>query len=179
MSLMRIHMGGFGGQGILLIGKMLAHAAMLDEKEVTWMPAYGPEMRGGTANCTVCVDDKPITSPVVTKCDVLIVMNGPSLAKFENMLVPGGHLFVNTKLCPDPPKRDDIQIHYCDATAMSEAKYGSAKVANMIMLGAVLKVTGLSTFETMKEVFAESLTGDKAKLIPQNMEAMNLWSEDE
>ena len=177
MALKRIHMAGFGGQGILLIGKLVAHAAMLDDKEVTWMPAYGPEMRGGTANCTVCIDDEPITSPVVDKCEVLIAMNGPSLEKFEHMLVPGGDLFINTNLCPNPPKRTDINVHYVDSTKIAEETFGSAKAANMVMLGALLKVTGFSTVETMEEVFKETMTGSKAKFIPMNVQALNAWDE--
>lgn len=177
MALKRIHMAGFGGQGILLIGKLVAHAAMLDDKEVTWMPAYGPEMRGGTANCTVCIDDKPITSPIVGQCEVLVAMNGPSLSKFEHMLVPGGDLFINTNLCPDPPTRDDIDIHYVDSTGIAEEMFGTAKVANMVMLGALLKVTGFSSIETMEHVFEESMTGSKARFIPLNIKALNAWSE--
>lgn len=175
MALTRIFMAGFGGQGILTIGKMMAQAAMHDGKEVTWMPAYGPEMRGGTANCTVCIDEKPITSPIVTKCEVLIAMNGPSLKKFENMVVPGGDLFINTQLCPEPPERTDINIHYVDSTGLAEEKLGSPKAANVVMLGAVMNMTGFTTEETMEAVFQETMTGAKAKLIPMNMQALNVW----
>lgn len=178
MALKRIHMAGFGGQGILLIGKMLAHAAMLDDKEVTWMPAYGPEMRGGTANCTVCIDDKPITSPIVTKCEVLVAMNGPSLKKFLPMVVPGGDVFVNTSLCPDPVDRDDVTVHYVDSTEIAEEKFGTAKFANVVMLGAILQVTGFTTKATMEEVFKESMTGGKAKFIPKNVAALSAWSKE-
>lgn len=177
MALKRLHMAGFGGQGILLIGKMVAHAAMLDDKHVTWMPAYGPEMRGGTANCTVCIDDVPITSPIVTNCEVLIAMNGPSLKKFENMVVPGGDIFINTSLCPEGTTRTDVNVHYVDSTAIAEETFGSKKASNMVMLGAVLKVTGFSTVETMTHVFEESMTGAKAKFIPMNVEALNAWEE--
>lgn len=177
MTLKRIQLAGFGGQGILLIGKMVAHAAMLDDKEVTWMPAYGPEMRGGTANCTVCIDDKPITSPIVNQCEVLVAMNGPSLEKFEGMVVPGGDIFINTSLCPDPVKRSDVHVHYVDSTGISEEQFGRPKFANMVMLGAIMKVTGFTTKSTMQEVFEESMTGDKARFIPKNLEALDAWSE--
>ena len=177
MALKRLQLAGFGGQGILLIGKMIAHAAMLDEKEVTWMPAYGPEMRGGTANCTVCIDEKEITSPIVNQCDVLVAMNGASLKKFEKMVVPGGDIFVNTSLCPDAPERKDVRVHYVDSTAIAEAKFGSPKASNMVMLGAILKITEFSTIETMKSVFEESMTGDKARFIPMNLEALSAWCE--
>jgi len=175
MGLKRFHLAGFGGQGILLIGKMIAEAAMLDDKEVTWMPAYGPEMRGGTANCTVCIDEKEITSPIVNKCDVLVAMNGASLEKFEHMVVPGGEVFINTSLCPEPPKRKDLVVHYVDSTAIAESKFGSPKAANMVMLGAILNVTKFSTIDTMTKVFEESMTGAKAKFIPMNVEALSAW----
>jgi len=178
MALTRFQLAGFGGQGILLIGKLIAQAAMMDDKEVTWMPAYGPEMRGGTANCTVCVDDEtPITSPIVNRCDVLVAMNGASLKKFENMVVPGGHIFINTSLCPDPSSRKDVTVHYVDSTAIAEEKFGSPKAANMVMLGAIMKVTGFSTPETFKAVFEETMEGPKAKFIPMNMEALTAWEE--
>ncbi len=172
-----IFIAGFGGQGVLLIGQMLSYAALFDDKEVTWMPAYGPEMRGGTANCTVVISDTAISSPLVTECDVLIAMNGASLAKFEDMLVPGGELFVNTGLCPEPPKRKDINIHYVDCTNIAEEKLGNTKVANMVMLGAVNQITKITTLETMFKVFEYTLKGPKAKLIPLNMRAMEAWSE--
>lgn len=177
MSAKKIYIAGFGGQGVLLIGQMLAYAALFDDKEVTWMPAYGPEMRGGTANCTVCISDDPIASPVITECDILIAMNGASLEKFEHMLVPGGELFVNTGLCPNPPKRTDINIHYVDCTKIAEEKLESTKVANMVMLGAVNKIAGITSLDTMFKVFEYTLKGAKAKLIPLNMRAMEAWSE--
>lgn len=177
MSTKKIYIAGFGGQGVLLIGQMLAYAAMFDDKEVTWMPAYGPEMRGGTANCTVCISDKKIASPVITECDILIAMNGASLAKFEHMVVPGGELFINTGLCPNPPTRKDINIHYVDCTNIAEEKLNSNKVANMVMLGAVNKIAGIASLETMFDVFNYTLKGPKAKLIPLNMRAMEAWTE--
>ena len=177
MSLKRIQMAGFGGQGILLLGKLIALAAMYDDKEVTWMPAYGPEMRGGTANCTVCIDEKPITSPHVTKYETLVVMNEPSLRKFESMLVPGGDLFVNSSLIKVKPTRTDINIYYVDSTGIAEEKFGTSKVGSMVMLGAILKITNFSTLETMAKVLEETMTGSKAKTIPMNMEALNAWTE--
>ena len=116
MATKKVFVAGFGGQGVLLIGQMLAYAAMYEGKEATWMPSYGPEMRGGTANCTVCISDKPIASPLVTTCDVLVAMNGPSLDKFEDMLVPGGHLFVNASVINYKARRTDVNVHYVDCT---------------------------------------------------------------
>ena len=176
MALKRIHMAGFGGQGILLIGKLVAHAAMLDDKEVTWMPAYGPEMRGGTANCTVCIDDEPITSPVVDKCEVLIAMNGPSLEKFEHMLVPGGDLFINTNLCPNPPKRTDINVHYVDSTKIAEETFGSAKAANMVMLGALTECMNEIGLEDVISIMKHEME-KKPQLIEINEKAIRKGAE--
>jgi 2-oxoglutarate ferredoxin oxidoreductase subunit gamma len=177
MSTSRIFVAGFGGQGVLLIGQMLSYAAMYEGKEVTWMPSYGPEMRGGTANCTVCISDKPITSPLVTTCDVLVAMNGPSLDKFENMLVPGGHLFVNASVINYKPKRTDVQVHYVDCTQIAEHEVGNAKTANMVMLGAIIRTSHVVTLDIMDEVLAHTMTGKKEKLIPANKVALSAWKE--
>ena len=107
----RMFFAGSGGQGTLAIGQMIAKAAMEEGREVTWLPSYGPEMRGGTANCTVVVSDQPIRCPLIDEADVLVVMNLPSLLKFEPMVVPGGLLFVNSDLVPQEPKRSDLRIH--------------------------------------------------------------------
>lgn len=177
MSTSKIFVAGFGGQGVLLIGQMLSYAAMYEGKEVTWMPSYGPEMRGGTANCTVCISDKPITSPLVTTCDVLVAMNGPSLDKFENMLVPGGHLFVNASVISYKPKRTDVQIHYVDCTQIAEHEVGNAKTANMVMLGAIIRTSKVVTLDIMDHVLAHTMTGKKEKLIPANKVALSAWKE--
>ena len=159
MATKKVFVAGFGGQGVLLIGQMLAYAAMYEGKEATWMPSYGPEMRGGTANCTVCISDKPIASPLVTTCDVLVAMNGPSLDKFEDMLVPGGHLFVNASV-----------IHY-------KARRTNGKTANMVMLGAIIRASGVVSLDIMDKVLAKTMTGKKEKLIPANKTALSAWKE--
>lgn len=176
MSTKKIFIAGFGGQGVLLIGQMLSYAAMYEGKEVTWMPSYGPEMRGGTANCTVCISDEPIASPIITSCDVLIVMNGPSLEKFENMLVPGGELFINSSMIQQKATRTDVNVHYVDCLQIAE-DLGNAKAANMVMLGAIIRVSGVVELSIMEKVFAKVMTGGKAKLIPLNMKALDAWSE--
>ncbi len=175
MSLKRIIVAGFGGQGVLLIGQMIAYAAMYADKEVTWMPTYGPEMRGGTANCTVCVSDDPIASPVVTECDILVAMNGPSLEKFGPMLVPGGDLYINSTVIKDEVPSDDINVYYVDTTKIAEEKVGNAKTGNMVMLGAVLRKSGVVDIEVMDKVFEYKITGEKAKLIPANKQALTAW----
>ncbi len=177
MSAKKIFIAGFGGQGVLLIGQMLAYAAMFEEKEVTWMPSYGPEMRGGTANCTVCIDDeKTIASPLVTKCDYLVTMNGPSLMKFENMLSPGGQLFINSSIVTEIPKRDDVEVNYVDCLRLAQES-GNSKAANMVMLGAIIEKSQVVKKKTMEKVFEKIFTGGKAKFIPSNIKAIDLWKQ--
>lgn len=171
----RIFIAGFGGQGVLLIGQMLAYAAMYQDKEVSWMPSYGPEMRGGTANCTVCISDTPIASPLVTACDVLVAMNGPSLDKYGSMLVPGGDLFINTSIIKDKVDRTDVNVHYIDCIDLAENKVGNAKTANMVMLGAIIRQTDVVDINVMDKVFEKTMTGGKAKLIPANKAALAAW----
>ena len=174
----KILIAGFGGQGVLLIGQMLSYAAMYEDKEVTWMPSYGPEMRGGVANCTVNISSSPIASPVVTKdFDVLIVMNGPSLEKFEKDLKPGGDLFINTSIVDIEPTRSDINIYRVDCNEVAESKIGNAKTANMVMLGAIIRKTGVVGLAIMEKVFNKVFTGKKAKLIPANQQALEAWDE--
>ncbi|NLU23517.1 MAG: 2-oxoacid:ferredoxin oxidoreductase subunit gamma [Clostridiales bacterium] len=177
MSTKKIFVAGFGGQGVLLIGQMLSYAAMYEGKEVTWMPSYGPEMRGGTANCTVCISDKPITSPLVTSCDVLVAMNGPSLDKFEDMLVPGGHLFVNASVINYKARRTDVKVHYVDCNKIAEHEVGNAKTANMVMLGAIIRASQVVSLDIMDQVLAKTMTGKKEKLIPANKQALSAWKE--
>lgn len=175
MSTKKIFVAGFGGQGVLLIGQMLSYAAMFEGKEVTWMPSYGPEMRGGTANCTVCIANVPISSPLVTNCDVLVAMNGPSLEKFEDMLISGGDLFINSSIVPQKATREDVNVYYIDCNDITEKKLGNPKAANMVMLGAIINVTGVVNKATMEKVFQKVMTGDKAKLIPLNVQALDAW----
>ncbi|MEE1037855.1 MAG: 2-oxoacid:acceptor oxidoreductase family protein [Eubacterium sp.] len=172
----KIFIAGFGGQGVLLIGKLLSYAAMIEDSEVTWMPSYGPEMRGGVANCTVCISKEPIASPYVLKdYDVLIAMNGPSLEKFEPGLKTGGDLFINTSVVDIEPKRTDINIHRVDCNGIAEGQLGNAKASNMVMLGAIIRQTGVVDLATMEKVFEKEFTGKKAKLIPTNLQALEAW----
>ena len=177
MAMKRIIVAGFGGQGVLLIGQMIAYAGMFADKEVTWMPTYGPEMRGGTANCTVCVSDEPIASPVVAQCDILVAMNGPSLEKFGPMLAPGGDLYINTTVMKDKVDRDDVNVYYVDTTDIAEKVVGNGKTSNMVMLGAILRKSGVVDIEIMDKVFEYKMTGGKAKLIPANKKALTAWEE--
>ena len=128
---------GFGGQGMLLIGKFLAMANMLDGKHVSWLPSYGPEMRGGTANCSVVVSDEPVGSPLVDNCDVLIAANLPSLDKFEPTVKPGGLIVVNSSIVDRKVRREDVRVVYCDSAKIAE-EAKNPKGANVAILGALM-----------------------------------------
>ena len=177
MKTSQILIAGFGGQGVLFAGKFLAYKGLCEDRQVSWLPSYGPEMRGGTANCTVCISDKPIASPLVTTCDVLVAMNGPSLDKFEDMLVPGGHLFVNASVINYKARRTDVNVHYVDCTHIAEHEVGNGKTANMVMLGAIIRASGVVSLDIMDKVLAKTMTGKKAALIPANKTALSAWKE--
>jgi len=179
MSTKRIFIAGFGGQGILLIGQMLAYTAMLEGREVSWMPAYGPEMRGGTANCTVVISDKPIASPIVTEVDVLLAMNGSSLDKFTDTVVPGGTIIVNSGIISKKVERTDVHAIYVDCNSVARDVLGNEKVANMVMLGALIGSSEVVDFSRIEEVMKNNFKGRKAKLIELNMRAVNYWKENQ
>lgn len=175
MAAKRIFIAGFGGQGILLIGQMLAYAAMLEGREVSWMPSYGPEMRGGTANCTVIIGDSPIASPIVTEVDVLLAMNGSSLEKFLPMVVPGGEVIVNSGIVRDRVARTDVSAIYVDCNRIALTELGNEKVANVVMLGALIASSDVVDLGLMEEVFRQTFKGGKAGLIDLNLRAVNYW----
>ena len=167
-------MAGFGGQGILLIGNMLAYAALEEGKYVTYMPAYGVEMRGGTANCTVVVSDQPIGSPIVGQPDSVIVMNMPSLKKFESWIKAEGNLFLNTSLVPEEEKtREDIRFYPVPANDLA-TEMGNARLANMILIGAYVEVTGTVSQEALISSLSKVISERNARFIPQNVEAIKL-----
>jgi len=165
-----IVMAGFGGQGVLLIGKLMAYAGMQAGHEVTWMPSYGPEMRGGTCNCTVVLSDKQIGSPLSKNPNVLIVLNLPSLDKFEDSVQPGGIIVVNTSLINRLPKRTDVTVVPVPANEIAR-ELGNAKAANMVALGAFLGASGLVQLEKVLAVLAETFAA-RPKLVPLNQEAL-------
>ncbi len=172
--LKKMFFAGSGGQGALAIGQLIAKAAMEEGNEVTYLPSYGPEMRGGTANCTVVVSDKPISCPLINECDVLVVMNLPSLLRFEPMVKPGALLFMNSSLIPEKAKRSDIRI--IEVPAVEEAqKLGIERAANMVMLGAILKETGVVRFETVYRELEHMFTGRKEKFLEPNRKAVDLY----
>ena len=158
---------GFGGQGMLLIGKFVAMACMLDGKHVSWLPSYGPEMRGGTANCSVIVSDEPVASPLVDKADVIVAMNRPSLDKFEEHVKPGGVLVINSSKAV----RDDITVVYCDANGIAES-IGNPKGANVAILGATLAKAPVTSVESMMEAIRIELGEKKARFLEGNKKAL-------
>ena len=170
----RMFFAGSGGQGTLAIGQIIAKAAMEEGREVTWLPSYGPEMRGGTANCTVVVSDQPIRCPLIDEADVLVVMNLPSLLKFESMVVPNGLLFINSDLVPQEPKRSDLRVHKIAVNTEAQ-KLGSDKAANIIMLGAILAETNLVKKETIEYELEQLFSGRKAKYLDMNRKALHLY----
>lgn len=163
---------GFGGQGVMSMGQLLAYAGMIEDKHVSWLPSYGPEMRGGTANCGVTVSDEEIGSPIITNdADIAIVMNLPSLIKFEKDVKPGGKIFINSSLIEKKVERTDIEVYYIDANKIA-ADIGNIKAANLVMLGAVLKSTPIVDIESILEAFKKVFGPSKERFIPQNREAL-------
>lgn len=162
---------GFGGQGVLLAGQLLAYAGMLEDKNVTWMPSYGPEMRGGAANCSVVVSDEVIGSAIVNEPDALIVMNRPSFELFEKTIVPGGVLIYNSSLIDLKSQRKDITIIPVPCNEIA-AELGNSKVANMVILGAYLKYSGVVDTENVLIALQDKLGEGKQHLIPLNREAI-------
>ncbi|AMW32209.1 2-oxoacid:acceptor oxidoreductase family protein [Fervidobacterium islandicum] len=167
----RMIFAGFGGQGVMLMGQILSLAGMLQGKNVTWMPSYGPEMRGGTANCTVVISNEPVASPVTDKAEVIVAMNIPSLLKFEPAVTPNGYLFVNQSVVDREPVRNDINIIKVPCNEIAD-KLGNLKVANMVMLGAVVGATDVVDVESVFKALEKKLSGGKATLIEINKQAI-------
>lgn len=173
MEEMRIVFAGFGGQGLLFAGKVVAYAGLIDGRELSWLPSYGPEMRGGTANCSVTISDEPIGSPLIMDPTVLIAMNQPSLLKFEDSVVPGGMILADTSLVTRLPERDDVKVFGLEATNMAEeAKLKG--LANIVLVGKLLKETGFCTQETIEAAIRKAVPPRKAALIEKNIQALNL-----
>ena len=162
---------GFGGQGMLLIGKFLAMACMLDGKHVSWLPSYGPEMRGGTANCSVIVSDDDVGSPMVDVADVVVAMNGPSLDKFENIVKPGGLLVINSSIIDRKSVRDDITVIYCDANGLAE-QVKNPTGANVAILGAMLQGCPIVDTDKMVEAIRIELGEKKLRFLEGNKAAL-------
>ena len=173
MKTTQILIAGFGGQGILFSGKFLAYKGLLDDIQVSWLPSYGPEMRGGTANCNVILSDTPVGSPIITAPDVLIAMNLPSLQKYVDTVVSGGQIYIDSSLIDARVERDDVEVFYIPATQMAKDE-GIATLANMIIVGHLLENHPELSFDGTEEVVEKLVPPKKAALKELNMKALSL-----
>ncbi|NTW04595.1 MAG: 2-oxoacid:ferredoxin oxidoreductase subunit gamma [Peptococcaceae bacterium] len=171
-----ILIAGFGGQGVLSTGQLLAEAGMVEGKHVSWIPSYGPEMRGGTANCGVTISDNPISSPVVTEPTTLIVMNRPSLEKFEKTVKKDGIIFINSSLIDIKATRKDVRVYYIPANEIAE-NIGNGKIANNVILGALIELTRVVTPGAVEKSLREVLPPHRHKMIPINLKALEAGAE--
>jgi 2-oxoglutarate ferredoxin oxidoreductase subunit gamma len=167
---------GFGGQGILFSGKFIAYKGLMDSKQVSWLPSYGPEMRGGTASCSVIVSDEPVGSPIVSKPDVLIAMNLPSLDKYESTVVPGGMIFLDSSLIERKVERDDVKVFYIPATRLA-GENGMPTLANMIIVGKVLKELDDYSAESVDAALSKVISAKRADMADINRKAMQIGAE--
>ena len=171
MKTTQILIAGFGGQGVLFAGKFLAYKGLTENMQVSWLPSYGPEMRGGTANCSVVLSDSPVGSPIITNPDVLIAMNLPSLQKFVNDVVPGGQIYVDSALIDAKVERTDVEVFYVPATQMAKDA-GFSTLANMVLVGKLLKECDAVPYAGNKETLESFIPAKKANLIDVNLQAL-------
>ncbi len=176
MSQRQFLFSGFGGQGILFAGKFLAYKGLTDGKEVSWLPSYGPEMRGGTASCGVIISDEPVGSPIVSNPDVLVAMNLPSLDKYESAVTPGGIIFADSTLIERKVQREDVTVYYIPATKMA-GDNGIPTLANMIIVGKLLAVLGENGEEDIANALRKVISARKADLYDANRKAMQLGAD--
>ena len=176
MKTTQILIAGFGGQGILFSGKFLAYKGLKEEKQVSWLPSYGPEMRGGTANCNVILSETPVGSPIITEPDVLIAMNLPSLEKYVDTVVPGGQIYVDSSLIDAKVTRTDVQVFYIPATKLAKDN-DIASLANMIIIGHLLENNPELSFEGTEAVVADLVPPKKAALVELNKKAISMGME--
>lgn len=169
----QILIAGFGGQGILFSGKFLAYEGLLEDKEVSWLPSYGPEMRGGTASCSIIISDTKIGSPIVNDPDVLIAMNLPSLDKYEGTTVSGGKIFVDSSLIARKVEKADVEAYYIPATSLA-SENGLTGLANMIMLGYMIKKTGVIPYDSFDRALAKVVPARKQDMLGANKKALEL-----
>ncbi len=176
MKTTQILFAGFGGQGVLFAGKFLAYKGLMEDLQVSWLPSYGPEMRGGTANCSVVLSDTPVGSPIITNPDVLVAMNLPSLLKFVDTVVPGGQIYVDASLIDAKVERTDVEVFYIPATQMAKDA-NIASLANMIIVGHLLENHAELDFNGTDTVVNKLVPPKKAALIELNMKALTLGKE--
>ena len=166
---------GFGGQGVLFAGKVVAYAGLIEGRELSWLPSYGPEMRGGTANCSICLSDEPIGSPLVTNPNVLIAMNRPSLDKFVNDVEPGGVILLYSSLIDVKVERDDVTTYYVPASTLAEEN-GLKGLANIILVGKLFKEVGFCSAETLDKALQKCIPARKAAMLDFNRKAIEIGS---
>ncbi len=176
MSQTQYLFSGFGGQGILFAGKFLAYKGLMEDRQVSWLPSYGPEMRGGTASCSVILSDDPVGSPIVTRPDVLVAMNLPSLDKFEDTVAPGGIIFVDSTLVERKVNRTDVTVHYIPATKMA-GDNGMPTLANMIIVGKLLKELGEYDPDSITTTLGKVISARKANMLDINRTALQLGAD--
>ncbi len=169
----KLIVAGFGGQGVMLLGQLLSYAATEEDYNTVWIPSYGPETRGGTANCSVIISSDEINSPVVSMCDTLIALNEPSLKKFESKVKPGGTIITNSGLIKDYDYRSDVTVHAIDASQMA-LEIGNLKTINMVTLGAYIGAKKIFTPDQITAIFKKIFTGSKEKLIDVNKQALKV-----
>ncbi len=173
MNTIQILLAGFGGQGVLFVGKFLAYKGLIEDKQLSWLPSYGPEMRGGTANCSVILSDEPVGSPIVTEPDCLMAMNLPSLDKFEASVVSGGRIFVDSTLIERKIAREDVKAFYIPATKMA-MDMGSPNLANMIILGKMIRECPEIGTDNVETTLKKIVPPKKANLIESNLKAIQM-----
>ena len=169
----QIVIAGFGGQGLLFSGKVLAYGGLIENRYLSWLPSYGPEMRGGTANCSVILSDREVGSPIVDHPDILMVMNAPSLDKYEATVAPGGKIFIDSSLIGRKVERSDVDVYYIPATEMAR-EMGAPSLANMILLGALVAQTNCISEETLDAALLKVVPARKADMIELNRKALAL-----
>ncbi len=176
MSTKQMLFSGFGGQGILFAGKFIAYKGLIEEKQVSWLPSYGPEMRGGTASCSVIVSDDPVGSPIVSNPDVLVAMNLPSLDKFEASVAPGGMIFADSTLIERQVMRDDVKVFYIPATRLA-SENGMPTLANMIIVGKILASLGEFDEDAINAALKKVISAKHADMMDVNLKAMRIGAE--
>ncbi len=173
MATTQILIAGFGGQGVLFTGKCIAYKGLEEGKQLSWLPSYGPEMRGGTANCSVIISDTPVGSPIVSTPDVLTAMNLPSLDKYEDATVSGGKIFVDSTLIDRKVKRTDVDAYYIPATKLANDA-GFPSLANMIMMGKMIKEAKMVSMDGMKEALSHVISAKRAEMLDINLKAIEI-----
>ena len=176
MSTQNYLLSGFGGQGILFAGKFLAYKGLTEGQQVSWLPSYGPEMRGGTASCSVIVSDEPVGSPIVSNPDILVAMNLPSFDKFESTVVPGGMIFADSTLIERKAVRDDVKVFYIPATQLASDN-GFPTLANMIIVGKILKELGEFDEDALRAALGKVISAKRADMLETNLKAMKIGAE--